>query len=124
MESELAKVEIIRDRFPVTYEEARNVLDAQSGDVIAALAVLEKSQPQAGRVDLISLGAEMAREVQGLLDDLPIKKLRLKYGNRLITETPVALSAACALAVGIAAVLISRLVIEVNRGAETEGDSS
>lgn len=124
MESELAKVDILRERFPVTYEEARNVLDSQSGDVIAALAVLEKRYPRSDRADLISIGVEMAKEVQGLLESPPITKVRVKYGNRLITETPVALSAVCALAVGIAALLISRLVIEVDRGEEdTEGDS-
>ncbi|HUV05770.1 MAG TPA: hypothetical protein VMX94_11765 [Armatimonadota bacterium] len=118
MSDELEKIDILRNRFKVSYEEARNVLSAASGDVIKALAALEKNQPAANQADLLALGAEMADEVQKLTRNGPIKRLRVKYGNRLITETPVALTAAAALAVGVAAVLISKLIVEVDRGEE------
>ena len=118
MDDELAKIDVLRDRFKISYEEARKALNAASGDVIEALAALEKNQPSANRTDLLALGAEMADEVQKLAGSGPIKRLRVKYGNRLITETPVALTAAAALAVGVAAVLISKLIIEVDKGGE------
>jgi len=118
MDSELEKIDIIRSRFRLSYEDARKALNAASGDVVTALVAIEKDPPPADRADLVALGAEMADEVQRLVAGGPIKKLRLKYGNRLLTETPVALTAAAALAVGLAAVLISKLVIEVDKGEE------
>ena len=116
MDSELEKIDTIRSRFKVGYEDARKALNAASGDVVKALAGMEKKHT--GGVDILALGAEVADEVQKLTGGGPIRRLRVKYGNKLLTETPVVLTAAAALAVGIAAVLISRLVIEIDKGEE------
>jgi len=114
--SELEKIDILRSRFKVGYEDGRKALAAASGDVVAALAAIEKNG--AGRKDLMALGAEIADEVRTLVAGGPFRKLRVKYGDRLIHECPVALTAAAALAVGVAAVLITKLVIEVDKGEE------
>jgi hypothetical protein len=116
MNDELEKIDIIRSRFNVSYEQAHNALTSTSGDVIAALAAIERSQ--ACRPDLLALGAEVADEVQHLVNGGPIRKLRLKYGNRVITEKPVALTAAAAIAAALAAVLVTKLAIEVERTEE------
>lgn len=116
MDKELKNIDIIRSRFNIGYEDARKVLNGASGDVVAALAALETVP--ASRSELLALGAEMADEIQRMVGGGPIRRLRVKYGSKLLTETPVSLTAAAALAVGIAAVLISRLVIEVDRGEE------
>ena len=39
MNSDLEKIDIIRSRFKLGYEESRQVLDAASGDLVGALAV-------------------------------------------------------------------------------------
>ena len=116
MNKELEKIDIIRNRFKVSYEDARKALSDTSGDVIGALAALEKTHGSS--MDLLALGAEVADEVQKLIGGGPIRRLRVKYGNRLLTETPVALTAVAALAVGLSAILISKLIIEVDRGEE------
>jgi len=113
---ELEKIDILRSRFKVSYEDARKALAASSGDVVAALAAVEKDS--IGQRDLLALGAEVADEVRRLISGGPFRKLRLKYGDRIIHETPVALTAAAALAVGLAAVVITKLVVEVDRGEE------
>ena len=120
---ELEKIDILRSRFKVGYEDARKALAAASGDVVVALAAIEKNSagPReigAGRKDLMALGAEVADEVKKLVAGGPFRKLRVKYGDRLIHETPVALTAAVALAVGLAAVVITKLVVEVDKGEE------
>jgi len=120
---ELEKIDILRSRFRIGYEDARKALAAASGDVVTALAAIEKNgagprEIGAGRKDLMALGAEVADEVKKLVAGGPFRKLRVKYGDRLIHETPVALTAAVALAVGIAAVVITKLVVEVDRGEE------
>ena len=117
MDSELNKIDIIRSRFPVSYEEANTALEAASGDLVGALAAIEKEKPQRG-VDLLTMGVEIADEVQKLTSGGPIRRLKVRYGDKLIAETPVALTALAALAVGLAAILVSRLVIEVEKGEE------
>ncbi len=116
MDGELEKIDVIRSRFRIGYDDARAALAEASGDVIAALAALEKRDHS--QADLVTLGAEMADEVQRIASGGPIKRLKVKYGNRILTETPVALTAATALAVGLAAVLISKLVIELEKEGE------
>lgn len=120
MDSELEKIDAIRSRFKISYEGARKALSAASGDVVEALATIEKNPPRSHRLDLLALGAEMADEVQRLVGG-GIRRLRVKYGNKVLTETPVALTAAAALAVGLAAVIITKLVIEVDKSEEEAG---
>ncbi|MHB0913068.1 MAG: UBA domain-containing protein [Armatimonadota bacterium] len=118
-DSELENVDIIRSRFNVTYEEARCELAAADGDLVGALAEIEKNPPSRESVDLFVLGAEIADEVRRLVDGGPIRKLRVRYGKHLVAEKPVALTAMAALAVGAAAVLVSRLAIEVEKDGAT-----
>ena len=114
MENELEKIDILRSRFRIGYEDARKALSDASGDVVVALATVEKGR--SGRKDLLVLGAEIAAEVQKVISGGPIKKLRVKYGSKIIHESPVALTAAAAAAVALAALLITKLVIEVDKG--------
>ena len=118
MSSDLQNIDIIRNRFKVSYEEARNALAASNGDLIDTLIYLEKTPPQSGEPDLLVLGAEIVDEVQKLLSSGPVRKLKVRYGSRLLAEKPVALTAFAAVAIGIGAFLISRLVIEVESGGE------
>lgn len=118
MNEQLEKIDIIRSRFKVTYEEAGNALSAADGDLIIALAIVERCRQSDG--DLIALGAEVVDEVQKLVGRGPIKKLRIKFGDRVLTEKSVACTAAATLAVALAAVIITRLVIEVDRGEEED----
>ncbi|MCL6519804.1 MAG: hypothetical protein K6T99_08225 [Armatimonadetes bacterium] len=114
MDSELEKIDAIRSRLRVSYADARKALNEASGDVVAALAALEEKKKQ-DRADLIALGVEMADELQKITSGGPIRKLRIRYGDRTLTEMPVVLSAATAVAVGLAALLVSKLVIEVEK---------
>ena len=116
MDNELEKIDAIRSRMRVSYAEARKALDEASGDVVNALEKLESGQGR--RTDLLALGVELADEVQKVVNGGPIRKLKVRYGERTVVETPVALTALAALAVGLAAVLISKLIIEVEKGEE------
>jgi hypothetical protein len=114
MEDQLNKIDKIRERLDVSYEDARLALEASGGDVVGALESLERSRGRC--TDLVVLGAEIADDVRRFIDGGPINKIKIKYGNKLVTETPVALTALAAVAVGVAAVLISRLAIELEKG--------
>lgn len=113
MHNELEKIDIIRGRFKVSYDAARDALADASGDVVSALAAIEKSE--SGGSDLLALGAELAEEVQKVVTGGPVRRLRIKYGNRVIVEKPLALTAIATLAVVVAAVLVTKLGVEVDR---------
>ncbi len=114
MNTELEKIDAIRSRLKVSYADARKALEEASGDVVAALAALEEKNKQA-KADLLALAVEMADELHKMASGGPIRKLRIRYGDRTLTELPVALTAAATVAVGLAALLISKIVIEVEK---------
>jgi hypothetical protein len=110
---DLSHVDLLRERMNVGYEEARAALEATHGDVVAALARLEQASLQ--RNDLMTVGTEIIDDVQRLLDAGIIRRVRVKLGNRTLREFPVSPTTLGAVAIGLLAVLITRLAIEVDR---------
>jgi predicted NBD/HSP70 family sugar kinase len=109
---DLGKVDQVRERMGVSYEEACAALDAVGGDVVAAVTRLEQTR---GPADLLTVGADLLDEVERLLRAGAIKKIRVRLGNRTLKEIPVSLTAVGAVLIGILAVLVSRFVIELER---------
>ena len=116
MHSELEKIDVIRSRFDIGYDDANKALQEANGDVIGALALIEKEHIE--NPNILELAGEVANEVREYVEGGPIKKVKVKYGNKLLAEKPVMLTAAAALAVAVGAVLISKLVIEIERSEE------
>ncbi|MEN6370742.1 MAG: DUF4342 domain-containing protein [Armatimonadota bacterium] len=114
METQLEKLDAIRSRLDVSYEDARQALAESDGDVVQALVNLEK-----GKGDLLSVGIELLDDVQRIMDSGTVNKLRLKFGGRTVGEYPVALTAAAAVIVGLAAAIISRATIEIEQEERT-----
>lgn len=114
METQLEKLDAIRSRLDVSYEDARQALAESNGDVVQALVNLEK-----GKGDLLSTGIELLDDMQRLMDSGTVNKLRLKFGGRTVGEYPVALTAAAAVIVGLAAVIISKATIEIEQEERT-----
>jgi hypothetical protein len=111
---DLANVDLVRERMRCTYEEARNAIQAAGGDVVTALANLEKSQSSG--VDVAGMTAELMDDVQRLLEaGGAIRKLRVRLGDRVIREIPVEVTAVGAILIGILAVLATRLTIDIIR---------
>jgi hypothetical protein len=115
---DLSKVDLIRERMKVPYDDAQAALDQANGDVIGALAYLERRKPTSGAADLISVTADLLDEVQRLLEAGVIRKIRVKLGNRTLREIPVSLTAVGALIIGLLAVLVTQFVIEIERDNE------
>src|SRR5205814_3533222 len=111
---DLANVDLVRERIRCTYEEARNAIQAAGGDVVTALANLEKSQSSG--VDVAGMAAELMDDVQRLLEaGGAIRKLRVRLGDRVVREIPVEVTAVGAILIGILAVLATRLTIDIIR---------
>ena len=112
MSVDLGKVDQVRERMGVSYEEACTALHAAGGDVLAAVTQLEQTK---GPADLLTVGADLLDEVERLLRAGAIRKIRVRLGNRTLKEIPVSLTAVGAVLIGILAVLVSRFVIELER---------
>ena len=114
MSVDLASVDLVRERMRCTYEEAQKALQAAGGDVVTALANLEKSQSSG--VDVAGMAAELLDDVQRLLEaGGAIRKLRVRLGDRVVREIPVEATAVGAILLGLLAVLASRLTIDIIR---------
>jgi predicted NBD/HSP70 family sugar kinase len=109
---DLGKVDQVRERMGVSYEEASSALNEAGGDVVAALSRLEQTR---GPEDLLTVGADLLDEVERLLRAGAIRKIRVRLGNRTLKEIPVSLTAAGAVLIGVLAVLVTRFVIELER---------
>jgi hypothetical protein len=97
----------------VSYAVAREALEAADGDVVQALIDLETRQSEQG--DLLAVGIELLDDVQKLVEAGGAKKVKVKFGQKIVAEYPVALTAAAAFAVGLAAVIISKATVEIER---------
>ena len=108
--TELEKLDAIRSRLNVSFDDAKRALDEAGGDVVKALTRLESTGQ-----DLVSLGVEVLSDIQKLIGAAAAKKLRIRYGGRLVKEAPISLTATAALILGIAAVLITKASLEIER---------
>jgi hypothetical protein len=109
---DLNKVDQVRERMGVSYEEAQAALETSGGDVVAALAHLEKARPEQ---QLLSVGADLMDDVERLLRAGPIRKIRVRFGSRTLKEIPVSVTAVGAVLIGVLVVLVNRVVIELER---------
>jgi predicted NBD/HSP70 family sugar kinase len=109
---DLRKVDQVRERMGVSYEEASSALTEAGGDVVAALTHLEQTKSPS---DLLTVGADLLDEVERLLRAGAIRKIRVRLGNRTLKEIPVSLTAVGAVLIGVLAVLVTRFVIELER---------
>jgi len=107
---ELEKLDTIRKRLDVSYDEAKKALDEAEGDVVGALASLEKRQR-----DIFTMVAELVDEIGKLLDSTPARKVRLKLGRKVVAEIPVALTAAAGFLLGLAAVFVTKAAVELEK---------
>jgi len=118
---DLGIVDLVRERMRCGYEEARDALQATNGNVVDALAHLEKRS--AGGDDMLAITAEVVDDVQRLLELGPIRKLRIRFGDRVVREVPVAVTAVGAVLIGLLAVVASRLTIDIVRTIPSEEEA-
>jgi hypothetical protein len=81
--------------------------------------------PLAPTVNLFGLGAELFGEVQRIIGTDRVRALRIKLGNRVITEVPVApLTTIATLGLVLLAVVISTMSIEVEHEPADDASAS
>lgn len=125
MDISLEKIDVIRDRTGVSYKEAKEALEAASGDVVDALINIENagSKKWAENVtESISVkGTEAMDKLKAILNAGNVSRIKVKKDEYIILDIPVTAGAIGALAVpiftavGAAVALLTKCTIEVER---------
>lgn len=111
---EMRLIDELRQRLDASYEEAAEAIREAGGDVVQALAVVERRRRERGE-GLVSVSNELIEEIKRLASEGAARKLRVKLGERPVAEISVTFGQAAAVVLSVAALLLSRLVIEVIR---------
>ena len=78
----LGRIEEIRRRFPVSYEEARKALDETSGNLVEALILLEKRAKNGP-------SRELMEKLQEALGRGKPQQIQVPKGDQVLVEVPV-----------------------------------
>lgn len=105
---DLATVDLVRERLGVSYQAAMDALDKTEGDVVQALALLE-NQTQGG---LEKFEEQVKEGVKRGLSGEQLNMIRWKLLGQVVSEAPVALAGAAAIAVALLGLLISSSTVE------------
>ncbi|MDP2858390.1 MAG: DUF4342 domain-containing protein [Bacillota bacterium] len=125
--TELEKIDAIRARMNISYEQAQRALAQSGGDVIQALVLLEK-KPGACCTDKDSWtekvqvqGSELVEKVKEVIREGNVRKVVVKHEDRVVFEIPLTIGAIGAIiapqlaAIGAVAALLTRCTIEIER---------
>lgn len=103
METELEKLDLLRQRFNLSYKEAKEALDLAGGDLIQALIQLEDNYKTQGWSEKFEGKSKaMAGQLKAVWNKSKKTKIRLKKGDKTIVEIPAPVGA-----LGILGVLAS-----------------
>lgn len=111
---ELQKIDLLRERMRCGYEEAKCALDRSEGSVTAALALIERERRSANQ-DLLTLAGELLGELDEIAREGAIRKLRVRFADRVVKEIPLFATAGAALLITLCAIVLSQTSIELER---------
>ena len=125
MDITLEKIDIIRDRTGVSYKEAKEALEAASGNVVDALINIEttgnKKWAESVSESITGKGTEAMDKLKAILNAGNVSRIKVKKDDYIILDIPVTAGAIGALAipvftaVGAAVALLSKCTIEIER---------
>lgn len=87
MTADLEKIDLVRMRMSVSYQEAYEALNAAGGDVVGAIIELEDSQKDFS-AKLQDRGSVLVDSLCSLVHKGYDTKLRFKQGDRTVMEVP------------------------------------
>jgi len=102
---EIRLIDELRQRLDASYEEAAEALREAGGDMVQALAVLERRRRERGE-GLVNISSELIDEIKRLASEGVARKLRVKLGERPVAEISVTFGQAAAVVLSIAADVI------------------
>lgn len=124
----LAKIDIVRERMNVSYEEAKMALEATEWNVVDALVKLEQDAKNQ-KEEFFVKGSELVEKVKELVRQGNINKIKVKQDDKVLIEIPVTAGVVGALLapqlaiIGAVATLVSRSTIEIEKTSPDSDDS-
>jgi hypothetical protein len=107
---DMALVDEVRRRLDATYEEALTGLEEANGDLLHALAGIERRRRE--REEALE-GGELIGRAVGLAREGKLAGLKIKLGDRVVRELPLPRSTAGAVLGAVLAGLLSQLNIDL-----------
>ncbi|MGE5605882.1 MAG: DUF4342 domain-containing protein [Bacteroidota bacterium] len=116
----LDKIDLVRKRMNVNYEEAKTALDSVGWDVVEAIVKIEKDQ-QSRKEEFFVRGNELVEKVKELVKMGNVTKIRVKQDDKVLVEVPVTAGVVGAVlapqlaVIGAVAALVSKCTVEIER---------
>lgn len=119
----LEKIDIIRERTGVTYTEAKEALEACSGNVVDALIYIEQNKKTAMN-NIYTTKDEFLDWLKDLVNKGNINRIRIKKDEKIIVDIPVNAGIAATLtaliwppliAIGILTAVVTKVTIEITK---------
>ncbi len=121
----IEKIDMVRERMNVTYEEAKGALEASNWDVVEAIIKIEREE-KTRREEIFVRGNELVEKIKEIVRKGNINRLRVKQDDQVLIEIPVTAGVVGALVapqlaiIGAVAALVSKCTVEIERNEEPE----
>lgn len=116
----LDKIDVLRERMNVSYEEAKHALEATNWDVVEALVKLERDE-RSRKEEIFVRGSELVEKVKELVKKGNVTKIVVKQDGKVLVEVPVTAGVVGALLapqlaiIGAVAALVSKCTVEIEK---------
>lgn len=116
----LEKIDVLRNRMNVSYEEARSALEATGWDLVEALVKLEQDE-KSRKEEIFVRGNELVAKIKELVRKGNVTKIRIKQDEKILLEIPVTAGVVGALLapqlaiIGAVATMVSRSTLEIEK---------
>ncbi|MGE5549848.1 MAG: DUF4342 domain-containing protein [Bacteroidota bacterium] len=116
----LGKIDLLRERADISYEEAKKALESHDGSVVDALIAIERGE-RSRREEFYVRGNEVVEKVKELLHKANVTKIRVKQDDRVILDLPVTAGVVGAVVapelaiLGAVTALFTKCTVEVER---------
>jgi hypothetical protein len=117
---DMALVDEVRKRLDATYEEALAGLKEGEGDLLRALAAIERRRAER---DATAESGELVGRTIGLAREGKLKGMRVKLGDRTVREMPLPKGPAGAVLGAVLSTLLSQLSVELVKKEPDESEA-
>ena len=114
----LEKIDIVRERMEVSYEQAKMALESTNWDVVEAIVRIEQDTKNR-KEEFFVRGNELVEKVKDMIRKGNVSKIRVKQDDKVLVEVPVTAGVVGALLapqlaiIGAVAALVSKCTVEI-----------
>lgn len=113
MADELEKADILRERLQASYEECREALEAAGGDILGALAWIERSRREKGNT-LTGVISQIVAQTQQVGQGGILERVQIRLADQVLADLPTALAGAAGAAVAVLSVLLKQVSVDAH----------